>query len=73
MTDPERFTMDEVLRLAISGAAKIDLFGPRGTTLCTMREIEAMAVVIAASGVLPGCATDPERRPIYPQIEKDNR
>jgi len=50
---PRRFTQDEMLRLAASGVHKIDLLGPRGTTLCSMNEIEAMAVVVALSGLLP--------------------
>lgn len=49
----ERWTETEMLRLAASGVAKVDLLGPRGTTLCTMNEIAAMAGVIAASGALP--------------------
>lgn len=48
-----RFSHDEMLRLAASGVHKVDLQGPRGTTLCTMDEIEAMAAVLALSGALP--------------------
>lgn len=67
----ERISLEKLVRLAASGVAKVDLLGPRGTTLCTMDEIEAMAMVIAASGLLPGRPGDPERLPLYPQIEKD--
>lgn len=49
----ERWTEDQMLRLAAKGVAKVDLMGPRGTTLCTMDEIEAMALVLAALGVGP--------------------
>lgn len=42
-----------MLRLAASGVAKVDLLGPRGTTLCSMDEIAAMAGLVAVSGVLP--------------------
>ncbi|MBW4708655.1 hypothetical protein KX928_12755 [Roseobacter sp. YSTF-M11] len=64
-------TVQQMTRLAASGVAKVDLMGPRGTTLCTMDEIEAMALVIAASGVLPGRPGDPERLPLFLQLEKD--
>ena len=47
MTDQvKRFSEAEMVRLAASGVAKVDLLGPRGTTLCTMDEIEAMAAMI---------------------------
>ena len=49
---PERFTEAEMLRLAAKAVHKIDLLGPRGTTLCTMDEIEAMAGVLVLSGAL---------------------
>lgn len=48
---PERFDKDEMLRLARSGVAKVDQQGSRGTTLCTMQEIEAMACVCALAGI----------------------
>ncbi|WP_436399319.1 hypothetical protein [Roseobacter sp. S98] len=71
--EPTRMTREEMLRLAGSGVNKVDLLGPRGTTLCTMNEIEAMAMVIVLSGVLPGRPDDPDRQALYPQIEKDKR
>ena len=53
MTDPDitRWSHDEMMRLAASGVAKVDLLGPRGTTLCSMDEIAAMAAVCALNGV----------------------
>lgn len=53
MTDPDipRWTEAEMIRLAASGVAKVDLLGPRGTTLCSMDEIAAMAAVCALHGV----------------------
>ena len=48
-----RWTEVRMLRLASSGVAKVDLLGERGTTLCSMDEIAAMAAVIALSGILP--------------------
>lgn len=53
MSSPSQFSLAELHRLAASGVHKIDLMGPRGTTLCTMQEIEAMACVIVLSGALP--------------------
>lgn len=50
---PQRWTEVEMLRLAAQGVAKVDLLGARGTTLCSMDEITAMAAVIALSGILP--------------------
>lgn len=51
--DVRRFTRSEMLRLAARAVHKIDLLGPRGTTLCTMEEIEAMAALLVASDALP--------------------
>lgn len=52
-TKPARWSQEDMIRLAASGVAKVDLLGERGTTLCSMDEIAAMAAVLAASGVLP--------------------
>jgi len=49
---PERFTEGEMLRLAAKAVHKIDLLGARGTTLCTMEEIDAMACLLVLSGAL---------------------
>jgi len=49
----ERFTEGEMLRLAAKAVHKIDLLGSRGTTLCTMEEIDAMACLLVLSGALP--------------------
>ena len=48
-----RWSEARMLRLAAAGVAKVDLLGERGTTLCSMDEIAAMAAVIALSGILP--------------------
>jgi hypothetical protein len=53
MSIPSRWTEAEMLRLAARGVTKVDLLGDRGTTLCSMDEIAAMAAVIALSGILP--------------------
>ncbi len=70
MTEVRRFTQDEMLRLAGSAVAKVDLMGPRGTTLCTMDEVEAMAAVIVLAGVLPGQPDTPDRKPRFVETER---
>jgi len=54
---PERWTLEEMLILAARGLGKVDTLGPRGTTLVTMEEIEAMAATLALfglAGIRPG-------------------
>ena len=65
----KRFSEAEMIRLAASGVAKVDLLGRRGTTLCTIDEIEAMAAMIVVAGVLPGNPADPARQPLFVEIE----
>lgn len=62
-----RFAHDEMLRLAASGVHKVDLLGPSGTTLCSRDEIDAMAGVVALSGLLPtpGEAQGVNETPIF--------
>jgi len=52
MSNPVAFTEAEVLRLARTAVNKIDLLGARGTTLCSMDEIAAMACLLVQSGAL---------------------
>lgn len=52
MTQPNAFTFPEAVQLAQSAVSKIDRLGARGTTLCTVREIEALAAMVVLSGVL---------------------
>jgi len=61
VTDPDitRWTREEMLRLAASGVAKVDLLGSRGSTLCSMDEIAAMAAVCAMHGVGPRLLSTP--------------
>ncbi len=53
MTDPTRWSIDEMLDLAGRGAGKVDTFGLRGATLVSMEEVAAMAAVLALSGLKP--------------------
>jgi hypothetical protein len=63
----ERFDRDQMLRLAASAVHKVDLLGPRGTTLCSMDEIDALAGVAVLSGLLPqpGQAADVNETPMF--------
>lgn len=47
-----RWTKEEMMTLARQGVTKVDRLGKRGTTLCSMNEIEAMAATLALTGVL---------------------
>lgn len=49
----ERFTHQQLCALAANAVHKVDLLGPRGTTLVTCDEVEAMACMLAMSGMLP--------------------
>lgn len=48
----ERWARSDLIAAARSGIGKIDTLGVRGVTLCSMREIEAMAIVAATSSLL---------------------
>lgn len=52
MANPTRFTMNEMLTLAETGRRKVDLLGARGTTLVSMDELEAMALVMSHTGAV---------------------
>ena len=69
-TIPRPFTLPEMLRLAASGVAKVDILGERGTTLCSMDEIAAMAALIVATGALPG---SPQRIAYAELIDASNK
>ena len=63
---PARWTEADMVRLAASGVAKVDLLGERGTTLCSMDEIAAMAAMLALSGILP-----PPHRRVLPEAYRN--
>lgn len=43
----------EMLTAASRGLGKVDLYGKRGVTMLSMDEIEAMALTLAALGLVP--------------------
>ncbi|MAU46255.1 MAG: hypothetical protein GOVbin2371_15 [Prokaryotic dsDNA virus sp.] len=50
---PERWTQNEMLILAARGLGKVDRDGPRGATLVSQQEVEAMAGALACFGLVP--------------------
>ena len=53
---------DQVLSRASAGVGKIDLYGPRGVTMVSAEEIEAMACLLVMLGLVPtwpGAAAPP--------------
>lgn len=54
----DRLSHDAIRTRAASAVRKIDHLGPRGVTLCSMEEIEAMACLIALADLLPAPDTD---------------
>lgn len=48
----DRWTKKEMIALAASGVAKVDLLGLVGTERCTRDEVAAMAGVIVATNAL---------------------
>lgn len=49
----KRWTIPEMTSLAQKGIGKVALHGPRGATLVSMEEIEAMAAMLVVLGVPP--------------------
>ncbi len=58
MTGP--LTLAEAVTYASRAVQKIDLLGPDGTIHCSMLEIEGLAVVAIASGLLPAPGHEPD-------------
>ena len=53
MQPVEPLTSEKVLALASSALGKVDLWGRRGVTMLSIDETEAMAVLLAAFGLIP--------------------
>lgn len=51
--EPTPRTVDEIRLDAARAVVRIDRLGIRGTTLCSMREIEAMAMMLVMLGFRP--------------------
>ena len=51
--EPIRLSTNELMTRAARGLGKIDKFGPRGVTLVSFEEIEAMAGLLACLGLVP--------------------
>lgn len=62
----KRWTIPEMIDLAQRGIGKVTLHGPRGATLVSMEEIEAMAAMLLVLGVRPiqpGAYSPPSKIP----------
>ena len=67
MSDPKPMTEQEIRTYAKSAVWKIDALGRRGATLCSIEEIEAMAMMLVASGQI----TQPEGRNVNEEEKHD--
>lgn len=59
----------DVLRAASSAIGKIDLYGLRGVTMVSAEEIEAMALTLAAFGLVPTIPGRPAPDTLYSPLE----
>ena len=60
--EPGRWTLPELMTRAARGMGKVDALGPRGATLVSHDEIEAMAMALAVLGlraIHPGAGNSP--------------
>lgn len=63
MTD--RLTLAEARLYAARAVQKIDLLGPDGAEACTTLEVEGLAVIAIASGLLPAAGQDQELKTVF--------
>ncbi len=61
---------DDVFRHTSTALGKIDLYGPRGLTMVTFDEIEAMALLLAALGVVPTIPGHPTPTTLFVPVER---
>lgn len=59
MADPIPFEAAEMLELASRAVGKVDAWGPRGATLVSVEELEAMAAALVSFGLV---ATPPGQK-----------
>lgn len=62
--------VQDILRGASAALGKIDLYGRRGLTLVSADEIEAMALTLAAFGIVPTIPGRPAPESFYTPIER---
>lgn len=63
-TEPARWTQERMIELAARGVGKVDQMGLRGTTLCSMEEIAAMAALLALLELEPIAPGEPAPVPL---------
>jgi hypothetical protein len=69
-TDPKRCDSEEILKLAARAVARVDRQGPRGVTMVTHAETEALVIVALMSGLLPAPNTRLVRSPMFRTTRK---
>ena len=62
---------DDVLRHASRAIGKIDLWGRRGVTMVSADEIEAMALLLAALGLVPTVPGTEPPNPLFNPASKE--
>ena len=50
---PQALAKLEIMRRASTALGKVDLYGPRGVTMLSVDETEAMALLLALLGLVP--------------------
>ncbi|UWQ93007.1 hypothetical protein K3727_09585 [Rhodobacteraceae bacterium M382] len=68
----ERLTQPEMEARAARAVHKVDLLGLTGTEQCTREEVEAMAALIVAAGILPPSTPrfKPVPNPVFKSVRK---
>lgn len=61
----------EVLRLASSALGKVDLWGRRGVTMVSADECEAMAILLAALGLVSTAPGETPPETLFIQASKE--
>lgn len=69
MTTEATLPAGQVLALASIAMGKIDLWGGRGLTMVSVQEIEAMALLLAAIGLVPTRPGEPAPPAYFPLQE----
>lgn len=70
MADERPRPADDVVRHASRAIGKIDLWGRRGVTMVSADEIEAMALLLAALGLVPSIPGQPAPDTLFPPLQR---
>ena len=69
MPDPIPLTREQMLERAARALGKVDAWGRRGVTMITADEIEAMACLLAALGLVPAAPGQPVPEVLFIPVE----